>query len=118
MLTVKEKGLLLSIIKHCERIGETVAGLSKQEFDSSEMIKDVLCFNLLQIGELAKRFEPNFIKEYGNVPWKSIKGMRDRIVHGYGTILFDEVWNTAIKDILPLKDYCKKIIEENKQTSQ
>ena len=24
MLTVKEKGLLLSIIKHCERIGETV----------------------------------------------------------------------------------------------
>ena len=42
------------------------------------MIKDVLCFNLLQIGELAKRFEPNFIKEYGNVPWKNIKGMRDR----------------------------------------
>ena len=39
MLTVKEKGLLLSIIKHCERIGLTVAGLSKQEFDSSEMIK-------------------------------------------------------------------------------
>lgn len=46
MLTVKEKGLLLSIIKHCERIDETVAGLSKQEFDSNEMIKDVLCFNI------------------------------------------------------------------------
>ena len=39
MLTVKEKGLLLSIIKRCERIGETVVGLSKQEFDSSEMTK-------------------------------------------------------------------------------
>jgi len=47
MLTVKEKGLLLSIIKYCERIDETVDGLSKQKFDSSEMIKDVLCFNLL-----------------------------------------------------------------------
>ena len=118
MLTVKEKGLLLSIIKHCERIDETVAGLSKQEFDSNEMIKDALCFNLLQIGKLAKKFEPNFIKEYGNVPWKSIKGMSDRIVHGNGANLFDEVWNMAIKDILPLKDYCKKIIEENKQTNQ
>lgn len=52
MLTVKEKSLLLSIIKHCERIDETVDGLLKQEFDSKEMIKDVLCFNLLQIWSL------------------------------------------------------------------
>ena len=54
------------------------------------MIKDVLCFNLLQIGELAKKFDPNFVKEYGSTPWKEIKGMRDRIVHGYDTVLFDK----------------------------
>ena len=113
MLTVKEKGILLNIVKHCERINVTVTGLSKQEFDSNEMVKDILCFNLLQIGELAKKLEPNFIKEYGNAPWKNIKGMRDRIVHGYGTIRFDQVWDTATNDILPLRDYCKKIIEKN-----
>ena len=46
MLTIKEKGLLLNIIKHCKRIKNTIYGLTKQEFDSSDMIKDVLCFNL------------------------------------------------------------------------
>lgn len=79
------------------------------------MIKDVLCFNLLQIGELSKKFGPNFIKEYGNAPWKDIKGMRDKIVHGYGTILFDKVWNTAINYIEPLRMYCSEIIEKNPQ---
>ena len=47
------------------------------------------------------------------MPWRDIKGMRDIIAHGYGTIDEKTVWNTAINDIKPLHDYCDKIIEEN-----
>ena len=50
----------------------------------------IICFNILQIGELAKNFEPSFIIEYNNVPWKQIKGMRDKVAHGYGTIKKEE----------------------------
>lgn len=48
------------------------------------------------------------------MPWKNIKGMRDRVVHGYGTIKMEEVWKTAVRDIKPLREYCEKILEENK----
>lgn len=113
MLTIKERGLLINIVKHCDRIEETLEGLTKEKFDSDCIIKDALCFNLLQIGELAKKFEPNFIKEYGSAPWKKIKGMRDIIVHGYGTILFDKIWKTVTQDIKPLKEYCEKILAQN-----
>lgn len=47
------------------------------------------------------------------VPWSSIKGMRDIVAHGYGTIDLDRVWQTAFEDIKPLREYCEQIINEN-----
>ncbi len=111
---MKEKGLLLYIINHCERVEEKIKAIDKKDFDSSEDIQEIVCFNILQIGELAKGLDNNFTSIHDKVPWKSIKGMRDRIVHGYGTINMDRVWETAINDIEYLREYCKEILDESK----
>ena len=113
MLTIKEKGLLLSIIKHCKRVESKMSNLSRNDFDNNEDTREIICFNIFQIGELAKNFESNFIKEYNGVPWKNIKGMRDVIGHGYGTINLDDVWNTALHDVTPLREYCEEIVSNN-----
>ena len=113
MLTVKEKGLLINIIKHCKRIESKMLNLSRDLFDNDEDTREIICFNIFQIGELAKNFDPNFIKEYNAVPWKDIKGMRDIIGHGYGVINLDEIWNTTLNDIKPLREYCEEIIAKN-----
>ena len=114
MLSTREEGLLLAIIKHCEKINEKMNNLTREQFDQDEDVLQIICFNLMQIGELAKNFEPSFIKMYKDAPWKQIKGMRDRVAHGYGSINKDIVWNTALNDISPLLDYCKQIINNNK----
>ena len=111
MVEIKEQGILLNIISHCLRVEKTVSSITKQEFDSSEDIKDIVCFNIFQIGELAKHLSPEFISQYTGVPWDKIKGMRDIIGHGYGTIKWDRVWYTATKDIKPLREYCESILE-------
>lgn len=72
MLTVKEKGLLLNIIKHCEKIETKVHGLTKKNFENNEDVVEIVCFNIFQIGELAKNFTPQFIEKYSNQPWKQI----------------------------------------------
>ena len=113
MLTIKEQGLLQNIIKHCQKISEKMNWLSREQFDKDDDIVQIICFNILQIGELAKNFEPSFIATYNAVPWGKIKGMRDRVAHGYGTIDMDRVWNTALLDIRPLLDYCRQILEKN-----
>ena len=117
MLDIKEKGLLLSIIKHCEKIENKMASLDREAFDSDEDIREIVCFNIFQIGELAKNFTREFIKEYNGIPWGQIKGMRDKIGHGYGTINLEKVWLTALNDIVPLHSYCKEIIENNEAES-
>lgn len=104
---------MLNIIKHCKRVEEKVNNLSKEDFYNNEDIKEIVCFNVLQIGELAKALSPEFLAKYNKMPWKEIKGMRDWVAHGYGTIDLEKVWNTATKDVNPLRKYCESIISKN-----
>ena len=110
MLGVKDKGILLQIIKRCNRVVEKVSNISEAEFSLNDDIKEVVCFNLFQIGELANGLSVGFLKEYNKIPWKQIIGMRNRIVHGYDTINLEIVWSTAIESIPELKSYCKEIL--------
>jgi len=112
MLVKKEIGILLYIIKHCNRVIDKVKGIKKEDFFSNEDIKEIVCFNVLQIGELVKSLPEDLLSKYNEMPWKSIKGMRDWVAHGYGTIDLEKVWNTATEDIMPLKEYCEHIISE------
>lgn len=113
MLTVKEKGILLKIIKHCKRVEKKAKGFDRESFEEDEDAIEVVCFNLFQIGELAKKLSNDFIMKYNKVPWRQIKGLRDQIVHGYETLDMDIIWYTVTEDVKPLKDYCDKIINED-----
>lgn len=111
MLGVKDKGILLQIVKRCNRIIDKVSNINENDFSLNDDIKEVVCFNLFQIGELANGLSIELINEYNKIPWKQIIGMRNRIVHGYDTINLEIVWNTANESIPELKVYCKQILE-------
>lgn len=113
MLTLKEKGLLFYIINHCTRIEDKIIRISKEDFINNNDAIDIVCFNVLQIGELVKKLPDNFLVQYDKIPWKKIKGLRDRVAHGYDTLDLETIWDTASDDITPLKDYCKEILSIN-----
>ena len=50
---------------------------------------------------------------YNEIPWKQIIGMRNKIVHGYATVEFDIVWDTAKDSVPQLNSYCKKVLSDN-----
>ena len=108
---MKDKGILLQIVKRCNRIIDKISVMTQDDFIKNEDVKEVICFNLFQIGELANGLSEEFVKEYIDIPWKQIIGMRHRIVHGYDIINLDIVWNTAVDSILSLKEYCSDIVE-------
>lgn len=118
MLSIKESGILIYIIQHCKRIEEKISNVTREQFEKDIDSKEIVCFNIFQIGELAKSLSIDFISNYGNVRWKDIKGMRDIIGHGYGTIDLNIVWKTATVDIVPLRQYCEEILNSEKQITQ
>ena len=112
MVSIKDKGLILQIIKRCTRILDKISQISQTQFNENDDVKEVICFNLFQIGELANGLSDEFLKLYNKIPWRQIIGMRHRIVHGYDAIDLEIVWNTAKESVPTLKDYCLSIINE------
>jgi uncharacterized protein with HEPN domain len=62
------------------------------------------------IGEAAKGITKEFRQEHSELPWKSMVGMRDRLIHGYFDVNLDIVWETVTSDLPPLINKLEKIV--------
>lgn len=112
MLDYKIKGILLQMISYCERILQKSDNVSKEQYDSDQDLQEILCFNLIQLGELAAKLPTDFTIENNLVPWAKIKGLRNRIAHGYDSINYEIVWATVKYNVKELLDYCRVIVSE------
>ncbi len=56
-------------------------------------------FCISQIGELAKDVSESAQSVYPQIPWRSIKGMRHRIVHDYENVDLAVLWGTITKSL-------------------
>ena len=75
-----------------------VEGLSKDDFLADKRTQQAIVMNLIIIGEAATKVmdrHPEFTQAHPAVPWRSMRGMRNRIAHGYFEINFDVVWDTV-----------------------
>ena len=80
-----------------------VQGLTREEFFLDKKTQQAVILNLILIGEEATkvlRDHAPFAQRHPQVPWRSMKGMRNRIAHGYFEIDLDTVWET-VRTALP-----------------
>jgi uncharacterized protein with HEPN domain len=75
-----------------------VEGLSKNDFLADKRSHQAVVMSLIIIGEAATKVmdrHPEFTEAHSTVPWRSMRGMRNRIAHGYFEINLDVVWDTV-----------------------
>lgn len=75
-----------------------VEGLSRDDFLADKRTQQAVVMSLIIIGEAATKIMdrfPAFAKQHTEVPWRSMRGMRNRIAHGYFDIDLDVVWDTV-----------------------
>ena len=75
-----------------------VEGLSKEEFVEDKRTQQAVIMSLIILGEAATKIMDgyaDFALENADVPWRSMRGMRNRIAHGYFDINLDVVWDTV-----------------------
>ncbi len=80
-----------------------VEGMSKEDFLQDKRTQQAVILNLILVGEEATKLlkdEEVFADQHPQVPWRSMKGMRNRIAHGYFEINLETVWDT-IQTALP-----------------
>lgn len=56
-------------------------------------------FRLIQISENYDKLSVEFKLKNNHIPWRALKGLRNRIVHDYGKVDISIVYNTLKSDI-------------------
>ena len=83
-----------------------VDGLDKADFFEDKRTQQAVIMSLIIIGEAATKVMDGYVEftqAHPGVPWRSMRGMRNRIAHGYFDINLDVVWETvqaALPDLL------------------
>ncbi len=75
-----------------------VEGLDKTGFLEDKKTQQAVVMCLIIIGEAATKVMDNyaeFTQSHAHVPWRSMRGMRNRIAHGYFDINLSVVWETV-----------------------
>jgi uncharacterized protein with HEPN domain len=75
-----------------------VAGMSKEVFMQDRKTQDAVMLKVLVIGEAAAQIlgeHSSFARQRPDIPWNQMKGMRNRMVHGYFETNLDLVWETV-----------------------
>ncbi len=71
------------------------------------------CMLIESIGEGLKKIDkllPGFLNDNApDVPWASIKGLRDHIAHGYFNLDADIIFDVAVNEIAPLKSALEQL---------
>ena len=88
----KIKNDLSFIIEHTKNIG-------LKELDENEMLIDSIMFRLIQVSENSDKLSETFKASHENIPWRAMKGMRNKIVHEYGNVDMTIVFDTVKRDI-------------------
>lgn len=75
-----------------------VEGLDEADFLGDKRTQQAVILNLLILGEAAAKLRaehPGFASRHPDLPWNAMKGMRNRIAHGYFDIDLGIVWATV-----------------------
>lgn len=75
-----------------------VEGLAKDDFLADKRTQQAIIMSFIIIGEAATKLMDSyaeFTQAHTEVPWRSMRNMRNRMAHGYFDINLDVVWETV-----------------------
>lgn len=90
---------ILDIAESARLVRYYIKGVTRDEFMNNIQLQDSVIRRLEIIGEAASRVSTQFRERYSAIPWGRMIGMRNRVIHGYGTVDLDIVWTTVQEKI-------------------
>ena len=84
-------------------------GLTYSKFFDDRKTQDAVVRNLEVIGEASKNISSAFKTKYPDVPWKTLAGLRDKLIHFCFGIDYKIVWSVVKKELPQLRKQIRHI---------
>jgi uncharacterized protein with HEPN domain len=105
------------MIDACEEALVFLGNMSYEELEKDRKTVQAITRDIEIIGEAASKLTDNFREQYSDIPWGSIIGMRNWLIHGYFNIDSEHIWGTVKNDIPDLVSKLKKIGNVNERST-
>jgi uncharacterized protein with HEPN domain len=70
-------------------------GIDREAFENQKLVRYAILHSLTIIGEAANRLSEGLRAQHDQVPWRRIIAFRHRLVHNYGELHLELVWEIA-----------------------
>ena len=101
---------LRDIMDWMEHAQSFVVDIDRREFVDDLKTRSAVERAVEIIGEASKHIPDDIRRQFPDVPWQSMAGMRDRVSHAYFGIDYDVLWQTVTEEIPPLLQRLKEIV--------
>jgi uncharacterized protein with HEPN domain len=81
-----------------------VDGIARADFLTDTEKQDAVIRRLELLGEAAGRVSGEFHETLPDIPWRTLVGMRNILIHDYGNVDTAIVWETVQLNLPPLID--------------
>jgi len=100
------------IIGATDKAMDFVKNISYEKFTRDDKTVFAVVRALEIIGEAVKNIPDDIRKNYPEIPWKDMAGMRNKVIHEYFGVKLNIVWRAVKEEIPPLKPIFEKILRD------
>ena len=106
------------IAEAIRRIRFYTKGFTYPKFWGDTKTQDAVVRNLEIIGEAAKNISGEFKRNHGNIDWKQVAGMRDKLIHEYFGVNWEIVWDVVKLKLPELQRQIEELVEERDRNNK
>ena len=111
-MTDKDRQILQKILSYISEAMSFVEGMDFDSFMADRKTISAEAFTIGQIGELVNLLSEETENAHPQIPWKSIRGMRNRIIHDYENVDLTVLWSTVTINLPELQEVLALLLAE------
>lgn len=108
----EDDALLRDMVAHAKLAVAAVSGKTREDLDSDPVLAAALERFIEVVGEAANKISTSTKDAAGEIAWREIVGMRNRLVHGYASVDHDIVWDVVTGDLGEIIQAIESLLED------